>query len=176
MAIGSFAPYRFILLTGAGFSYPFGGLLASEFWDGLFRRTQVQARPKLRSLLTTTHSFEDALAKVRTDPSFDGEDIEALESAVMEVFVSMDADIASIDVWRDARANVYGFQEFLQRFQCPTQGAANAGFIFALNQDLAVERHWYNFEHWAYHPDIPGPGRSQGMGSQGRSCAAAHAE
>ena len=174
MAIGNFVPYDYVLLTGAGFSYPFGGFLANEFWERLFRRTQVQARPKVRALVLGERSFENALAQVRTDPTFDKEDVSALESAVMEVFASMDADIAQTDFWRDQPANVYGFQEFLQRFQCPTQGSSNAGFIFTLNQDLAVERHWYNFNHWGHHPALPGIVGSLAMGSQGRSWFSTH--
>lgn len=168
MTLGNFIPYEFVLLTGAGFSYPFGGFLAREFWERLFRTTQVQARPKVRTLLFTECSFETALATVRMDPGFERDDIASLESAVMEVFASMDANISQIDFWRDQPANVYGFQEFLQRFQCPTQGPANAGFIFTLNQDLLVERRWYNFNDVGYPPMLPGMNRSHGMASQGR--------
>lgn len=168
-------PNKHLLLTGAGFSYAFGGLLAREFWDGLFRRSQVQARPKVRSLLQTEPSFELALAKARADSSFDADDVSALESAVSEVFTSMDRDIAAIDVWRDLPANVYGFQEFLRGFQCKTQGgSSDAGFIFTLNQDLAVERHWYNFDHWSYPPCLPGVPVSMRMNQEGRSWFSTH--
>ncbi len=153
------APHRFILLTGAGFSYPFGGFLALEFWERLVRRRQVQARSRVRDLLLTEQSFEQALARVRAEAAFDDEDVVALESAILEVFEGMDGDIADSNIWRDAPANIYGFQEFLRKFQCSTQdNSANAGFIFTLNQDLMLERKWYNFDHWSYpvaHPGVP---------------------
>lgn len=168
--IPPFRSHGFVLLTGAGFSYPFGGLLASEFWDELFRRPEVQGNSKLRDLLLETHLFEDALSRVRIDPNYTPADAEALSTAVEAVFRRMDRDIGSDHAWRDGPLNIYGFQDFLKRFQCHRQDPhADAGFIFTLNQDFLIERKWYNFDHWGFRPSLPGVPSSGLMHTEGRS-------
>lgn len=164
-----FKPYKFTLLTGAGFSYPFRGLLAHEFGNVLFRRTQVQARPRVRELLLAKRDFEGALADVRSQKQFDQEDVDALETAVQEVFLSMDRDQSDVNGFREQPISMGGFQDFLKRFQCPCNKPENAGFIFTLNQDLMVERKWYNFNHWAYPPGLPGVPPNIRFGQSGRS-------
>lgn len=168
-------PHRFVLLTGAGFSYPFGGLLAKEFWDALFRRPEVQGNPKLRSLILSNRQFEDALAVARTSGEYTAIDVSGFENAVLSVFRAMDTDISSNHTWRDGALNVYKFQDFLKRFQCHRQdGSANASFLFTLNQDFTVERHWYNFNHWAFPPHLPGVPTSMRMNSAGKSWFSTH--
>lgn len=151
MDIGN--PNVHVLLAGAGFSFPFGGRLAKEVRSGLLRRTQVEAEPELRRRLIENPSFEEVLASVRKELS--DREISALEAALMEVFVSMDRDIAEHH-HPDGKVNVYGFQKFLSQFAVKDHTSADCAFLFTLNQDLMVERQWYNFSNGAFYPTRPG--------------------
>lgn len=125
---------RRALLVGAGFSYNWGGLLAGEVSGRILSHPSVLARPRLRALLHSEPSFEDALEKTRTG-LFEAADAEAMETAIRSVFDGMDAD------FRNPQPPVLGatINDFLARF-CPGPVAMGTGYVFSLNQDLLLER------------------------------------
>jgi hypothetical protein len=160
-------------LTGAGFSYPFGGKLASEIWATLFSRPQVQERPRLPNMLidalVKNRGFEVALEYLHTGHSYTTEDINAMESAVIESFIDMDSDIGDSHRFRDGEMNIHKWQGFLQKFQGPLNSSTcNSSFIFTLNQDLLLERHWYNFDHNRMQINVPGIPHPNGLNINGR--------
>jgi hypothetical protein len=128
------------LLTGAGWSRNWGGLLANEVWSSLIGNARIRANKKLRDLLLEEAAFEVALGKTSAAP-FTLADRADLEQAVLDTFVSMDREIARID---NGRPNIYKVQELLFHFFGRTGDGNDTGYLFTLNQDLFFERHLYN--------------------------------
>ncbi len=153
--------HKVMLLTGAGASWAFGGILAPGVRERIFTRKQVQDRQRVRDMLLAFPSFEYVLGEVRRDSKFDEEDRLAIESAIKEVFLEMDKDIAKQNYWNGGECNVNSYREFLHRFGAPAaNGSKTASFVFTLNQDLTLERHWFGHAHTAkpqIHPGIPAP-------------------
>lgn len=143
MVIGKFS--KRVLLTGAGWSRNWGAPLASDVWSSLIGHRAVQAQPLLREMLLNEPSFEVALARTHSPP-FTAQDRNILEQAILDIFVSMDREIARPD--HDPWINVYKVQELLFRFWGGRGDGNQAGFLFTLNQDLFMERNLYN-EHMA---------------------------
>jgi hypothetical protein len=133
----------------------------------------VQARPLLLKLLIgcqkNDRGFEDALATLHKGDPYGADDIAAMESAVLDTFIDMDSDIGDNHRFRDGEISIHKLQGMLQRFQGPLNSSEyNSSFIVTLNQDLALERHWYNFNHWGMRVCLPGMPNPQGMYSGGR--------
>jgi hypothetical protein len=124
---------RRVLLTGAGFSRNWGGLLAGEVNGRLMSHAAVRARPRLQPLLLR-EPFEDALETTRTG-LYERADEAAIETAIRAVFDEMDSD------FRNPMPPVLGatINDFLARF-CPGPVAISTGYVFSLNQDLLFER------------------------------------
>lgn len=123
-----------VLLIGAGFSRNWGGLLVGDLSGRIIAHPEVAARPRLRQLLLTEPSFEDALEKVRTN-LFTIADAEAMEAAIKTAFNDMDED------YRNPQPPVLNatVNDFLAGF-CPGAVGIGTGYIFSLNQDLLLER------------------------------------
>src|ERR1700687_5335136 len=79
-----------VLLTGAGFSRNWGGLLATEVSGRILAHHAVMARPRVRDLILREPSFEDALETTRTG-FYEAADAQAMELAIKAVFDDMDA-------------------------------------------------------------------------------------
>jgi hypothetical protein len=134
----SLAPFnRRIVLTGAGFSKPWGGYLASELWSVIVSHPTLRTAPETDKVLHDDLNFEKTLARVQADPATfaneNGEKI--LWRAVIDAFEVMDCRMAgSLDNHTSLvlelllRALVAGITDN------PTTS------FFTLNQDLLVER------------------------------------
>ena len=142
-SLGNFSKH--VLLTGAGWSRNWGGLLASEVWEALIGHQLVQSNQRLHSLLLEEPSFEVALGRMHVSP-FTREDRQHLEQGLLEAFMSIDREISRPD--HEPWINIYKVQEMLFRF-CG-QGF-DTGYLFTLNQDLFFERKLYN-EHVYFSP------------------------
>lgn len=143
-----------VLLTGAGISKNWGGKLASELWSDLIGSAGVRAHPRVRQLLLDEPSFEVALARCRTE-DFSESEQSALEQAVLNAFITMDRQIADNQYQPYGWIDIYRVQRFLGRFCWNQDRTANTSFLFTLNQDLLLERRWYNFDHHRP-PSLPG--------------------
>jgi hypothetical protein len=55
-----------VVLTGAGFSRPFGGYLAAEMWAAILRQPQVRESPALRERMLKDMNFEAVYEDVMT--------------------------------------------------------------------------------------------------------------
>ena len=62
---------RIILLTGAGFTANFGGLLAEEIWSIIFNQKEIQNCEGIRSLLTGRFNYEEIYQGILNNDSFD---------------------------------------------------------------------------------------------------------
>jgi hypothetical protein len=127
------------LLTGAGFSYNWGGYLASEAFEFLLSVTEGD--DDLRSLLWRDHqahlAFEDILAKLQRE--FKSEwtaqrerDLRNLTSAVQRMFASMTYAFSQTPFESDPTGSNSGVVNFLAKFDA----------IFTLNQDLLLEQRY----------------------------------
>jgi hypothetical protein len=143
------------LLTGAGFTHNFGGPLASELWAMIMNHPRIQQTPTLRQLLLQNFDFEDVYNSVM-EGLYPVDVKESLERAVNEVYDAIDEIIRDYRFTTESRfsVNIYKLQEFIAAF---SGSRKRPGFFFTLNQDLFVERHYYNGPR----PQIPGVQRRQ---------------
>jgi SIR2-like domain len=127
------SPLKAVLLTGAGFSKPFGGYLAAEVWAAILRQPPIRRSPALRERLLKEMNFEAVYEDVMT--AAPPEEQTALTEAVWHSYLQMHAEM-SASKYSAAGAATYGVcQKFLARFA--TQQPM--GLVFTLNQDLLVE-------------------------------------
>ena len=135
---GSLAPFNTrIVLTGAGFSKPWGGYLASELWSVIVSYPALRAAPETDKLLHDDLNFEKTLARVQAEPATfakeNGEQI--LWRAVMDAFDVMDRRIAG-------SLNNYVSQVLGNLLRALVAGITHnpTTSFFTLSQDLLVER------------------------------------
>ncbi|HEY4186384.1 MAG TPA: SIR2 family protein [Polyangia bacterium] len=142
---------RHVLLTGAGFTHNFGAPLADGVWNLLLAHPAVEKTPRVRALLLQNQNFEDAYHLIENGAEFSPSERTAIEAAVRDAYDHIDAILRE---WRLSGSspypvNVYGLQNFIARF---SGTVAEPGLFFTLNQDLFVERHYYNGSR----PSLPG--------------------
>jgi hypothetical protein len=135
MNVGDFG--KRALLTGAGSSKSWGGLLAEAMRFAIFNNVKVQQRPLLKTLLQAEKWFEVALDRARTNPAYTAEDVAAIEDAIEETFKGMDQTFQeTVD---HGTINAYVVNAFLDRFR---SSATQTAYLFTLNQDTLIERIW----------------------------------
>ncbi|MEW6358595.1 MAG: SIR2 family protein [Planctomycetota bacterium] len=130
------------LLTGAGFTHNFGGPLATQLWAMIFNHPRVQASPSLRSQFLDNFDFEDVYYSVMEDEHLsDARD--GLDVAVSEAYDAIDATVRDFTFRTGSPfpVNIYKVQNLIAAF---SGTSSDPGFFFTLNQDLFVERHYYN--------------------------------
>ena len=131
-----------LLLTGAGFSYNWGGYLASEAFE--FLLTVTDGDDDLRSLLWQDHQahlgFEDILAKLQREYEAEWtaqreQDLRNLTSAVQRMFGSMALAFSQTPFEPQLVDPRLGVVNFLAKFDA----------IFTLNQDTLLEQQYIPF-------------------------------
>jgi hypothetical protein len=132
-----------VLLLGAGFSRNWGGLLASEMFDGLLQQPEISGDSGLRRLLwdhQKAGGFENALAQVQQDfrnnpsvPEYRRR-LDGFQAAIGRIFADMDSGFATRPSWE--------FTNQRERMLLATLVKFDA--IFSLNQDLLFERFYFN--------------------------------
>lgn len=138
------------LLTGAGFSYNWGGWLATEAFEYLLGDPDID--PELRALLWQNKEngggFEDALAKLEKDhanhPSPDTERRRSTMIAGMLNMMSNSMERRQFEAHPHMQGSVI---EFLLKFDA----------LFTLNQDTLLE------SHYAQHVILRSQNRFQGL-------------
>jgi hypothetical protein len=133
-----------VLLTGAGFTKPFGGYLASEMWAAIFNQPEVQNSPKLLDEMRACLNFETVYANIQAQGT--EQDKKQLSGAIRNAFKEMDDDIRTHKPKPPAVACCELVTRIVQE-QNPT-------FIFTLNQDMFFERH-YTKEKTTVFPGLP---------------------
>ena len=147
MTLGDFS--KRALLTGAGFSRNWNGLLASEFFGRLISKTAIASNLKLRNLLLNEINFEAALNTAKTS-GFSAEYVELLENAILDVFIEHDHAIERTGYFSNEDIHMYGVEKFLARFY-----GKDSGYLFTLNQDLLLERKFINYGTYPPYPPRP---------------------
>jgi hypothetical protein len=147
-----------ILLTGAGFTKNFGAPLAKELWSIILSNPVLDSAPEVRRILLNDFDFESVYNTVMRGARLPIDDDggwerqrDALGTAVNDAYGHIDAKIREFTFHREAPhpINLYKVQEFIASF---SGNAKNPGFFFTLNQDLFIERHYYNGPR----PTLPG--------------------
>jgi hypothetical protein len=128
-----------LLLLGAGFTYNFGGPLATEMWAWIFNSKFIQTQQKLRDLMIHDFDFESAYYEVM-EGNYSEEEKEAMSDAVSSAYYRLDEIVREYNYNEFSVVNLYQVQNLIDRFS-KTSGPS---FIFTLNQDLFLERQYYN--------------------------------
>ena len=132
---GSLAPFATpLILTGAGFSKPWGGYLASEIWNVIVSDRTIRDRIELDRVLHEDLNFEAVLAKLDEDrATFSDADRGVLRAAVDRAFELQETRIdeaqRTSNVWMVIEQIVHTFT-----------GDRATSCFFTLNQDLLFER------------------------------------
>lgn len=148
-------PHEFnqhILLTGAGFTKNFGGLLAKEMWSKIFNNTLIQQTARVKQILLNDYDYESVYYSI-TNGDYTRQEKEAVSQAILNAYHILD-DI--VRKWTLSGSpypvNIYGVNKFIDRFSGLSNGI---GFIFTLNQDLFLERHHNSSNCMLTHPGVP---------------------
>jgi hypothetical protein len=129
-----YTPKKQILLTGAGFSKPFGGYLAGEMWAVLFNKLNMESTKNVRALLRGEMDYELVYDSVLSG-SFADVERKGFTDALVEAYGALDRSIQS------CVGNKPALQSPLRAFLSLFKGEdRRRGFIFTLNQDLLLER------------------------------------
>jgi hypothetical protein len=120
-----------VLLTGAGFSYNWGGRLAREMNTAIALR--VQGDPTLGDILHRNPNFEEALVELQNACATSGrpgdqESLIRLEAAIVDAFDDMNRNLGRA-TFNLSTSIEFTLPEFLVLFDA----------IFTLNQDLLLE-------------------------------------
>jgi hypothetical protein len=128
-----------ILLTGAGFSRNWGGLLANEAFEYLLG--SIHADDDLRQLLWAEkerrHEFEDTLAMLQDECEANGpgqaeQNLRNLNSALLAMFGDMKLAFSRMPFETADMVGGIGVKQFLAQFDA----------MFTLNQDTLLELHY----------------------------------
>lgn len=133
-----------VLLTGAGFTHNFGGMLASDVSAKIYSLIKAN---KLKILLEKT-DFEDAYQTVIESDEYNFNEKNELNTAIKSVFEQIDS--ASKDGLDNI--NTIFLRDFISWFGNPDE----SGFIFTLNQDTFMETHKDHFLGIAFDDLAPG--------------------
>ncbi|MGA6828614.1 hypothetical protein ACO9S2_13500 [Nitrospira sp. NS4] len=124
-----------ILLTGAGFSKPFGGYLASEMWSLIFNQLSSGNYKALKTILRGEMNYERAYDLVMSGSDFSLAEKSAFSNALLEAYSELDRSIC-VHLGNN-RSQIQCLRYFIERFAGEGQ---ERGFVFTLNQDALLER------------------------------------
>ena len=138
-----------ILLTGAGFTHNFGAPLSKGMWSSIFNHAQVQINSRLKSLLLRDVDFESVYHSI-TEGKYNESEKLAINVAVADAYEKLDSIVKDWGFRSGSPhpVNIYKVQELIDLFSKVNKKS----FFFTLNQDLFIERHYYNGQR----PIIPG--------------------
>lgn len=147
-----------ILLTGAGFTHNFGAPLAEGMWSLIFNHPSVSSEKRVQLLLRNKFDFEDVYQEVVKSGNYSKEEISVISDAVMSAYEAIDGNVINwtYDESSPYPVNIYQLTELLDLF---SDNGRKLGFLFTLNQDLFIERH-YHSEYLTVVPGIPTHNRS----------------
>ncbi len=129
-----------ILLTGAGFSKNFGGLLASEMYSGIFSNPILRELPDIKNILRQNTNFEFVYAEVVRSENYTPDEKMKFHNIVKGVYERMDNSLLGY-----IHAGCTGYDINLENVRRLIGSFASAkpdlvGCHFTLNQDRFLER------------------------------------
>lgn len=133
---------RTILLTGAGFSYDFGGFLRKEMWEKLFNdRFLKENYPRINKLANEVPNYDYESIYSEVHAAFCQEERNAIDQVFLKVYSQLDESIRGVFGRQNAPRDV---RELIQRFSRKYDGGE---YFFTLNQDLLIERLFFTDMH-----------------------------
>ncbi len=120
-----------VLLTGAGFTKPFGGYLASEMWATILNQPEVQNSPELLKGMRDLENLDYEMFYEDIQAGGTEQQKKDLNAAIRSAFKEMDDNIRTHKVPSPHAG--YRFISRIVQDQIPS-------FIFTLNQDMFFER------------------------------------
>lgn len=128
-----------ILLTGAGFTANFGGVLAREMWSKILNNKKIDDLPEAKKLLMENFDFEAVASEFLNKHTTTADQKVLFQKIISESYESMDRTIKHFCT--------HGFNDYgvswsnVARFLALFNGAGSQkGVHFTLNQDLLLER------------------------------------
>src|SRR5437016_3191705 len=92
---------RALLLTGAGFSRPFGGYLSSQMWALILCQPQIRGSDHLRTAMLRDTNFEQVYGEVVASPKYSREEKHGFTEAVLRAYQQMHDEMSAHDnEWR----------------------------------------------------------------------------
>jgi hypothetical protein len=132
------------ILTGAGFSKNFGGLLSNELEEFLCNHSNVKNNDFLKKILEKNKGkgFEESLAKIECYSkkwTCRIEDYKVFQATIHEAFEKMDKEFSN-----PTNLYPYELESFLAKFDA----------IFTTNQDMLIERQLQNLSRDLAHKRV----------------------
>lgn len=132
-----------ILLTGAGFTHNFGTPLVSGMSAMLISDKRIQSYPKVRHIFLNSFDYESNYYEIM-EGSCTSEEKDAVHNAMVAAYDRIDSIVRDYKFTKEAPypINIYEVQKLINQFSVTDK----KGFVFTTNQDLFMERHYYNGE------------------------------
>jgi hypothetical protein len=127
-----------IILTGAGFTKNFNGLLAREVYKYMHNNDKVHQNKKLHTLFNSVFDFEQIYYEVISNKKkYDDTEINIMYEVLMYAFKHIEKSVCESPSNNNDLINRYKVNRLLLNMK----GNKNEkGFIFTLNQDLFIEK------------------------------------
>lgn len=128
-----------ILLTGAGFTYNFGGFLGVDMWNKIHNNLTSSNHKKLIELIKKTFDYEELYEEVISNNYYIKDERDACTDSILKIYKEMDKNIYDsykLKLREDNHIAPNKLREFLSLFG----SSKEPGFFFTLNQDLFIER------------------------------------
>jgi hypothetical protein len=103
-----------VLLTGAGFSKPFGGYLASEMWAIIFNQLKSLDSQNLRTLLRGELNYERAYDVVMSGGLYSPTEKSAFTKGLIDAYRELDQSICAH--LTNNRLQIQSIRYFIERF------------------------------------------------------------
>jgi len=110
-------------------------------WSLIFNHELVQKNPRVKNLLLKNIDFESAYHSI-IEGNYEESEKDAIKVAVVDAYEKLDSIIKDWIFTNNSShpVNIYKVQELIDLFSRTNK----KGFFFTLNQDLFIERHYYN--------------------------------
>jgi hypothetical protein len=128
-----------ILLTGAGFTANFGGILAKEMWSKILNNQRLDQLPEIKKILMGNFDFESVYSEIINGEKFSDDEKTAFQKIISESYGAMDETLKQFihSGYNQYGIDWRGVSEFLGMF---AGSQTEPGVHFTLNQDLLLER------------------------------------
>lgn len=139
----NFSISKNILLTGAGFTHNFGGLLASTMWAGIHNHLQRSNQPRLIQTIKRQFDYEELYQEIVKGNVCNDDEKSAFTDSVLEAYDTLDGAICDYHC-RYSQNPIISLQDIdrLIARMIDNGGQRKRVFFFTLNQDIFIER-WF---------------------------------
>lgn len=128
-----------LLLTGAGFTANFGGLLAREMWSKILNNPKMDRLLAIKVLLRADFDFESVYAQVRRSGSISTEDKALFQEVILDSYTSMDTGLKRYVSSGQDQFGIYS-PNVMRLIGSFSGTGGKMGVHFTLNQDVFLER------------------------------------